>query len=79
MVSAASIRALRKAQAGVTALVRRDLSKFYAALDLTDAEAARDALLEYVPVIVNNYGEVSATVAADWYDGLRQAAGARGS
>lgn len=79
MVSAASIRALRKAQAGVTALVRRDLSKFYAALDLTDAEAARDALLEYVPVIVNNYGEVAATVAADWYDGIRQTAGVRGS
>jgi hypothetical protein len=79
VASAASIAELRKAQAGVTALVRRDLSKFYAGLDLSDAEAARDALLDYVPRLVNSYGEVAATVAADWYDGARQAAGARGS
>ena len=79
MVSATAIAELRKAQAGVTALVRRDMARFYGNLDLTDAEAARDELLDYVPQLVNRYGEVAATVAADWYDGVRAAAGAHGS
>lgn len=79
MVSRASIAALRKAQAGVSTLVRRDLARFYAKLDLSDAETARDALLEYVPTLVSTYGEVAATVSADWYDDVRQSAGARGA
>lgn len=43
------------------------------------ADEARDALLEVLPALVETYTEASATLAADWYDGMRAEAGVGGS
>jgi len=79
MASPAAVAALRKAQEGVRRLVERDLAAFWAKLDMAEPEAVRDALIEHVPKLVNTYGEVAATYAADWYDGVRASAGAKGA
>lgn len=73
MVSPADADRLRRAQAGIRTLVERDLAAFFASLDLDRPESARDALLEVVPLLVAQYGESAAAVAADWYDEQRAA------
>lgn len=70
---------LRQAQNGVKALIVRDLNAFWETLNLDRPEAARDALLEFLPILVAQYGEVAATVAADWYDEVRAAEGVAGA
>jgi hypothetical protein len=73
MVSRADAERLRQAQAGVRALVERDLRAFWESLNLSRPEAARDALLAFLPALVDAYGESAAAVAADWYDEMRAA------
>lgn len=73
MVSAADTARLRQAQTGIRVLVERDLAQFFASLNLSSPEAARDALLLFVPELVARYGEAAGTIAADWYDDLRAA------
>lgn len=77
MATPAQIAANRAANAGIVALATRDLTAFWASLDLTKPEAARDALVRFTPVLVDQYGEVAATVAADFYDDLRLEADVR--
>ena len=71
MVASADIEEFRLAQSGIAARVKRDLAAFWTSLDLSRPERARDALLEFVPVLVQVYGEAAAVVAADWYDEQR--------
>ena len=73
MPSSADAELLRSLQADIRALVVRDLTAFFASIDLERPEAARDALLEYVPFLVATYGEQAASMAADWYDDVRAA------
>jgi hypothetical protein len=54
------------------------MEAFFGSLDLSRPEVARDALLEFVPVLSQQYGDDVATIAADWYDELRAASGASG-
>lgn len=78
MASAADVARLRRANAGIVEHVSTDLTTFWGSLNLAKPEAARNALLEFVPLLVAQYGDVAATVAADWYDELRASAGVRG-
>jgi len=78
MVTPADAQQLRQAQRGVQRLVERDLRAFWGTLDLNRPGAARDALLGFVPELTRTYGDAAATVAADWYDDQRAAAGATG-
>jgi len=78
MVSRADAERLRRAQQGVRSLVERDLAAFFGSLNLGQPEKARDDLLDYVPMLVAQYGESAAAVAADWYDDLRASEGVRG-
>jgi hypothetical protein len=71
VTSAADVTRLRTRTGSVVTLARRDLNRFWQSLDLTRPEAARDALLEYLPQLVTTYGDVAATVAADWYETAR--------
>lgn len=64
-------REVQAALVGVHSLIERDLGLLWAALDLGNPELARDMLIEHVPRLVAAYGDVAATVAADWYDELR--------
>lgn len=61
----------RAANRTLSARAERDLLAFWATLDLTKPERARDALLRFIPTLTTLYGQGAATVAADWYDELR--------
>lgn len=63
--------ALRSRNQAVVTLAKRALAQFWSTLDLSDPYGARDALLEFVPELVASYGQVAATVAADWYETVR--------
>lgn len=55
-----------------------DLNAFWNTLDLNAPVESRDRLLAFLPTLVAKYGDVAATVAADWYSNVRRAAGAPG-
>ena len=74
MPSRSDVDRLRSANADIVRLATSRLSEVMGGLDLTRPERARDALLVAVPAITSAFGEVSATVAADWYDDLRASA-----
>lgn len=77
MPSRADIELVRAQNAGIVALATEDLTAFWGSLNLDRPERARDALLAFTPVLVDQYGEVAATVAADFYDDLRLEADVR--
>lgn len=71
MPSSADTDRLKDAQATIVALATRDLEEFFASLDLDRPEQARDALVAYMPLLIQRYGSAVATLAADWYDEVR--------
>lgn len=79
MVEQAQVAQLKNAQVGILAMLGRDLQTFMESLDLTKPESVRDALFEYWPLIVAQYGEAGAAAAADWYDDVRADTGVPGS
>ena len=72
------LKAFEQANDGIAGLVERDLLDFLGALDFGRPEAVQAALFEFIPALVSEYGDVAATVAADWYDEIRSAEGVRG-
>lgn len=78
MVTATQANQLRELQQGAANLVWDELSMFFGSLNLERPEAVRDALLQYVPVLVARYGQGAASVAADWYDDVRNGMNVRG-
>jgi hypothetical protein len=78
MIDRDSIERFRKANASLSERTRRALEAFFLTLDFSKPEAARNALLEFLPALTGQYGEVAATLAADWYEELRGASGATG-
>ena len=72
------IEQFRSASAGLSKLVRDELEGFFGTLNLAKPEAVRNALLEFVPLLVSEYGAVAETLALDYYDELRAASGAAG-
>lgn len=73
MVSQADTALLRSAQAGITAEMAADLEEFFASLDLGKPEVMRNALMTFLPLLILQYGQAAATLAADWYDEVRAA------
>jgi hypothetical protein len=73
------LRTFEQANNGIAALVERALDAFLASLNFDRPEQVQQALFEYVPVLVAEYGDIAATVAAEWFDELRAAEGVRGS
>ena len=78
MPSRAEVEQFAQANRDIRTLVLRDLAAFWASLNTQNATATRDALLEVVPLLVAQYGETAASVAADFYDLLREQAAAPG-
>lgn len=72
------IEQFRSANAGLSKLVQDELAGFFGTLDLAKPEAVRDALLEFMPLLVSEYGSVAESLALDYYDELRAASGASG-
>lgn len=78
MPSRAEVEALRQTQRRLVSLAVSDLNQFWRSLNLSSPEAARDALLEFVPWLTDKYGDFAAVVASDWYEEVRAAAGVTG-
>jgi len=78
MVERDDIERFRLANADLSERVRLELDGFFHSLDLTKPELARDALLEFMPILTDQYGAVAATMAAEWYEELRANSGASG-
>lgn len=75
MVSASRGAGYDRDQARIVTLALRELEGFWRTIDTTNPAAAKAALLEFMPILVDAYGPISATVAADFYDEVRAAAG----
>ena len=73
---------LQLGQQRVAQMARNDLSDWWYSLDKTDLTALRAEVEAFFPQLVESYGEVAFTAAADWYDLIyrerpRMAAGMR--
>lgn len=78
MVERSELERFRLANAELSRLVQADLEAFFRSLNLSKPEAVRDALLGFLPVLTAQYGDVAATLAADWYEETRASSGAVG-
>lgn len=67
MPTRAEVDLLRKAQAELTKRVRSELVSLAGALS-GNPQAIRDTLLQIVPALVAEYGDVAATVSAEWFE-----------
>lgn len=79
MPSRADVEAFAQTNRSIRVLILAALRGYWQGLDHTNAIDTRDALLEVVPALVAQYGEIAASVAADFYDTARAAAGAPGA
>lgn len=62
----------RLANQALVSLAQRDLSDFWAALNLSrDPVRVRDELLAFFPDLLQAYGDTAAVLGADWYELLR--------
>lgn len=68
---------LRSGVASLSTLAAGDLSALWS--QVNDAVIAREALRDVLPALVDTYGAAAATLAADWYDDLRDKTGVRGA
>lgn len=71
-----SLATLRRETSGLVRLAERDLSALWRLV--ADGAATETALRDLLPTIVTTYGQAGAALAADWYDGQRDAAEVRG-
>jgi hypothetical protein len=59
---------LTAAQRRLVSLAQADLRTLFATLDPTRPDQFRDALLDVVPRLVEQYGDLAAVAAAEWYE-----------
>lgn len=55
----------------VVELVQGQLAAFFGSLPLNNPERSRDALLEFLPLMVDQFGPVAEQVALEWYEDVR--------
>lgn len=67
---------LRQALVDLNKLAARDLGGIWRALQ--EGDNAAEALHDILPALIDRYGQAAATVAADWYDDLRDSRGVGG-
>lgn len=68
MTSRDDLNRLTSAQRELVRMAQTELSGFFATVDLSRPELVRDALVEIVPLLTREYGELVATVAAEWFE-----------
>jgi len=61
----------RRANAELIAQVEDRLDQFWASAGSRDPVAGLNALLNYVPLLTQQFGELAATLAMDWFEELR--------
>lgn len=79
MATATDVARLADAHRDVRTLAVADLESLWASLDTSDAMEVREALEDVLPDLTDVYGDMAATVSADFYDDMRDQAEARGS
>lgn len=70
MVSRAAVDQYRRASNRVSDAAQKALQVIFSTLDLSNPSAARDELLDFLPTLVREYGQASASLAADWFESL---------
>lgn len=70
MTTRADVDRLTRANRAVVKQARADLRRFFASLAGTPEDRAA-ALIEFVPVLVREYGDLAAAVTAQWYEEVR--------
>lgn len=68
-----------RANNGLADLVERALAKFLGSLNFSRPDLVQAALFEYIPALCAEYGDMAATIAADWFEQMRSAEGVSGS
>lgn len=68
----------RQALIDLTTLTTRELRGLWRSLAGLPPGEFRDALMVALPALGEEYGHAAGTLAADWYDDLREASGVRG-
>lgn len=76
MTSAAEAR---QGLVDLTTLARRDLAAFWALVQDWPVEQIRDALMDVLPALGDQYGDAAAELAASYFETARERADARGS
>lgn len=61
----------RLSQARLTRLIRRDVDRFVLNLRRSPMPRALELLVEFLSALTDEYGPISATLAADYYESLR--------
>lgn len=67
MVTYAQLGEYKRGQEKIDRLVRRDVRQLWDALGAIEPDRKRDLLLDMVPGLVNSYGPVAATLAAEYF------------
>ena len=78
MATAAEITVQARIQAAVVKSALAEMRGYWTSLNLAKPEAARDALLEFMPYLNGKYGTAAGSAAATFYDELRDGAGVAG-
>ena len=77
-MSATLVRAHRRDLDELLRLALGDLSLVFGRVDANSPYAVREALQDLLPGLVAVYGSAAATLGADWYDEMREAAAVKG-
>jgi hypothetical protein len=77
MATVEALNEFRSAQRGLVDLAVAELADFWATLNPEDAVATSRALQAFLPALIDEYGDMAASVAADFYEGLREEAGVK--
>lgn len=78
-MSKAVLDKLRAGNDVVAAAVESELRQVMARIDFTDPLAARQALFTAVPPLIERWGDVAASAAAEWFEEFRESQGVSGS
>lgn len=78
-MSRAVLEKLLSANDSVSAAVELELGRILAQIDFADAFAAREALFVAVPPLIERWGDVAASAAAEWFEEFRESQGVSGA
>lgn len=70
MATAAELEQYRTAVQTLVTEAKRDLLQLWMSLQGNPPETVRDVLLEYLPVLTEQYGTAAAALAAEWFESL---------
>lgn len=76
MITSEMIERNRRANIQLSELIRAQMQDFFRSLSLNDPYAARDELLEVVPMIAQTYEPIGVQMGLEWYEEMAIASGA---